>query len=70
MSKENTRLDVWAKKGYIMVDGKLVKSETLVAKKVDKINIDFIPQKTQPAFDIAQLNQQIAQIAFNKKIIS
>lgn len=38
MSKENSGLDVWARKGFIMVDGKLVKSETLVTTgRIEKL---------------------------------
>lgn len=43
MSKQNSELSDWAKKGYAEVDGKLVPVKSLVAKKVDKIVIDLNP---------------------------
>lgn len=54
---------VWDDKrnGYVQI------SEGTPVHKVEKINIDFIPQKPQPVFDTFKLKQQLAQLEMNDK---
>lgn len=69
MAKQNDTLGDWAKQGFVLVGDKLVKSEKLVADKVEKIKYEnFAPikdsHKFTGLFDTQEVNIDYLLISF------